>query len=376
MSGFLAQNGTVYEIWIARDDGTRLAALDDVLTLDYVRAINNLERFQLTLPGDTNPNWIAKDRRISIWRQPVGGRLVQDFQGLLTQWTWAEDARGNLTLKISGPSLNGLLRRRIVAYAAGSAQAAQTNQADDMMKAIVKQNLGADATDTARSIDPIYLSVAADLTAGPSLTKGMAYRNVLEILAELSDAARQAGTEIYFDVEPIDDVAFEFRTYANQPGNDRRASSSQPLIFSKERGNLSAPVLTYNYDDEINFAYAGGQGTESSRVIKTAEDSARSGLSVFARAEGFADARSDSADDGVQAAADAELIAGRPAVTFSANLIDTESCRYGVEWRWGDRVTAEAFGAQYDGLIRSVHVTVTANRQETIAAQLEASVMA
>ncbi len=363
--------GASYAVWLARDDGTRIASLDQFISLDYVRTIGEAGRFVIKLPGDFDRLLLAKDRKVTIWRKAESGAQRMEFAGVITWLQIADDTKGNPIVSIAGPSLNGLLARRIVAYAAASTQASKTNQADDLMKTIVRENLGADATDSDRKLDASYFTVQPDLTLGPSLTKDFAWRKVSEVLRDLSDAAREAGTEVYYEIAPIDESDFEFRTSVNQPGQDRRASSPAPTILRRGT-HLKSCVLTQDYDNEVNVAYAGGQGTEAARVVWSSKDTARTGASLFARTEAFVNASQNSSEAGVQDVADAALIAGRPALKFEAQILEVPGARYGIDWSFGDRVTAEAFGGQYECLIRSVHVTV-AGGKETIAARLEFS---
>jgi hypothetical protein len=359
---FGAQNATEYEIWLHQTDGRRLTLIEP-LAFEYVIPLNDIGRWTITLPADFDPAFIRKDRRISIWRAPAGGALRRECSGLLTWWQYADTEAGMKTLRMAGPLMTALLKRRIVAYAAGSAEAEKTNQADDLMKAIVRENLGSLA---AAARQDSWLTVEQDWTLGPSLSKGFSRRNVLAVLQDIADTARQNGTEIYFDLAPINDRDLVFRTYRDQPGRDRSAW----LSVSIETGNLSKPSLTIDYDNEINFAYAGGQGEGALRTIETAEDTARSGLSAFARSEGFADARNDSSSAGVQATADALLTAGRPIIKFTGDLIDQPGTCYGGDWFHGDRLTANYRGLQFACLVRSLHVSVKPG-VEVVEAKLE-----
>lgn len=357
--------GTEWAIWLARDDGTRIASLDQAVSFEYVRTVNQPGRFTVDLPGDFDLTLLDKDRRVAFWRRPVGGEQRLDFDGLITWIGIADDAHANPIITIAGPSLSGLLERRIVAYAAASAQASKTAEADDLMRAIIRENFGADATDTARSLDASLFSVQPDLTLGPALTKGFAWRKTSDVLAELADAARQAGTEVFYEFAPIDDTTLEFRVAIDQPGLDRTAD-----VILRRGQHLANCSVTLDYDSERNVIYAGGQGTEAARVIKSSEDTARSGLSIFARSEDFTNASANALDDGVQAAADAALIAARPALKISAEILQVPGAIYGLDFFFGDRVTADLFGLQRACLIRSVHVSVSSGK-EMVEARLE-----
>lgn len=365
---FVAQNGTEYEVWLARDTGERMALLDDVRSIDYIEAINEPGRFVLVLNREIEERLLARDRRVTIYRQPAGGAMRRAWAGLLTWWQWADDERGLTRTALAGFGLTALLRRRIVAYAAGSAQAKKHGAIDDLMKAIVRENLGDQASDAARRLDAAYFRVEPDAGAGEVVTKAFAWRNVEAVLMDLSDAARQAGTEIYYAIEADDEQQLVFRTHAGQPGIDRR--SSGPTL-STDDGTLLAPSVTHEYDNEINWAYAAGQGTEAERMTALAGDAVRSGVSVFGRAEGFADARNETTASGLTLAAWQKVIEGRPVLRFGGQIGNRPGCTYGIDWACGDRVRTTYHGQTYDCLVRSVRVAVDERGAETVTARLE-----
>ena len=57
--------------------------------------------------------------------------------------------------------------------------------------------------------------------------------------------------------------------------------------------------------------------------------------------------------------------------SFSGNLLDTQQFRYGVDWQFGDRITAQYGGEEFDAMIDAVVFTVDENGQETLEARAE-----
>jgi hypothetical protein len=240
-----------------------------------------------------------------------------------------------------------------------------------MMKVIVRENMGASAV-AARDLTANGFSVQVDLSLGPSMSKAFAWRNVLTVLQEIADAAKIAGTAVYFDIVPTSDTTCEFQTFANIRGNDHSATSAQPVTIGVEFGSLATPAYEEDRSAEANYVYAGGQGEGASRVIVEVSDSTRIGASVWNRQEVFADARNEDTTDKVTAVARAALKAGEPTKRFSGNVVDTPGCRYGIEWGFGDKLTATYLGAQYTAMIKAVTVGVDSNGNETITARLDA----
>jgi hypothetical protein len=274
-------------------------------------------------------------------------------------------------IEVSGWSGLELLSRRVVAYASTSAQAQKTDYADDMIKAIVSENLGSDATDSARDLSA-YITIAPDLGAGVSLTRGFSYRNVLTTCQEIANASGQAGTPVYFDVVPTlgSSTLFDFRTYTGQPGADHGGDSDNPVFFGLAWGNLAQPYLAEDYTDEQNAVYGAGRGTKDDRYVSEQEDTARQGLSIWARREGVCQATDQTTQAGVQAKAKAQLQKKRPQMRFSGTLLDTAQSPYGPAWRWGDWVVAEYRGQTFDCLVRAISISVNEG-VETINARME-----
>lgn len=361
-----------YEIWLLSDAGSRLLLLDRLHSLEYSQAVNEVGAIIVGLPDDFDETYLAADRIIEVWRQPEGGMLALEHAYFIRRWIDRTDGNGKRTLEVHGVGGNDLLARRIVAYTAGSAQAQQTDQADDMCKVIVRQNMGASVVDTARDWDSTLFTVQGDLAAGPSMTKGFAWRRVIDILQDIAQAARTAGTRVYWDVVPLAAGAFEFRTYGGQRGLDRTyPSGSNPILFGLEYGNLSEAQVDRDYSDEVTFVYGEGQGEGADRIQQTAEDTARSGRSIWGRREALADGRNESATAGVLAGAQARLDEGRPKIRFSGRLVDSAATKYGRDWWFGDKLTAVYRGQMYSAQARVVHISVDGDGKETIEARLE-----
>jgi len=239
------------------------------------------------------------------------------------------------------------------------------------MKAVVRENLGALA-----AVDRDYtdngFSVQVDVSLGPSITKAFSRRNVLDLLQDLSGIARENGTDVYFSVVPTTVNTFEFQTFIEQPGVDRRyPGGDSPYIFSTSRGNLSMPYLEDDYEDEANFIYAGGQGQGDAREIQTAQNDDSINQSIWNRREAFRDARNEDTAAGTLADAEAMLTSSRAKRRFNAMLLSGENARYGLDWNWGDRVTVEYLGERLDALIRAVNVNVDTSGLETVEGRVE-----
>lgn len=349
--------------------GVPLTELGQFSYLELVRSEMGVGSLTLHLPPDYDAYLFSEgdlivDRRIEVYRQPFGGAayLEGETQFLLRDGTQVSEATQRTEL--SCPDANDLLARRIVAYAAASAQASKTiDPADDMLKAIVRENLGALATDTDRDWSA-YLMVAPDFSLGPNLSKAFSRRNVLTVLQEIAQASAEAGTYLTFDVVRVDAAMLDFRTYTGQRGIDHRwPGGVSPVLLSEGRGSLRDVRSARKHRDEITYVYAGGQGEEAARTIGTASDTARIGQSPFGRIEQFVDARMTSDAASLADEADAALRAGQPRKSFSAQFAETPGVVYGLHIRWGDYVTAERAGESIDCRLSTIQITVSEGRE-------------
>lgn len=378
------QNGTQYELWLAEHNGTRLAIMDLAGYFSFTRALNNIGFFSIVLPVGFDAGLLAKDRRVYFWRKPVGGVLNIAFEGFIRNIITESDREGGIVRIIQGPGLNYLLSGRYAAYPEANTNVDTTVTpvaADDLLKAVVRTNLGATAT-TANGrkasgvIDAAYFGVAADLTLGPTLSMAFSYRNVLEVCREICDASRTAGTELYFEIVPAtedgDTHTMEFRTYIGQPGRDRTSDSADGgKTFGPDFSNMAEPKLVENATDEINRAFALGQGQDSAREIQTSEDVTRQGASPFALREGIVWAMAATTAAAVLDAADAAVVAGRPRAILTGKLISMPGYIYGLDVDFGDRVTVSFDGRQGDALIRAATITVDENSDEQVDVAFE-----
>lgn len=370
-----------YELWLTDDFGVRLASLDNIVSATFAREANRIAYCSISLPRSFDTRLVqVPDRMVQVWRAPEGGRLglwrtyFVRKRNPRTQGSWER-------FTIGGPCSNDLGRRRIVAAFAESAQAGKVDFADDMAKEIMTEALADGVAPTpdegTRAWD--NLSVQADVSAGPSITKAFAFAKLLSpngagILANIAKNARQEGTEIFFDfaVDTIStsNITFQFRTTTGQPGTDRTTTG---VLFDQEKGNLANPDLDEDYSEEINYVYAAGQGDTVNRDIEQAADSTRYNQSQWGRNEGFTDGRRIEKGNApaLQAKADEGLEDGRPRRRFTAQPLDIRGSRFGIDWDYGDKARARYQDEEFDTIIRAVVISLSERGKETITARLD-----
>lgn len=368
-----------YELWLTDDYGRRLANCDGETLLDRVvdmqasRVVNDVGSLFLRVPATFDQSLIAVDNMVQVWRAPAGATLQLWRPYFIRKWRFEMHGSEEHIL-IWGRDPVDLLARRIIAAYAGSTQADKTDFADDMMKEIATE-LESDLIPpipTAGSRAWADLYIQAQVAAGPTITQAFAWQYILPLMQRLSSAAKEAGTEVFFDIVPrvISSAAidFEFRTYVGQPGMDRTITGT---LFDQEKGNMRDPYLEYDYTEEENYIYAGGKGQETEREIQQVYDAARYSASQWNRREGFANAVNQDLPNGVREVGRARLFDERPRIRFGAAPLDVAGTRFGVDWEHGDKVRARYRGIEFDCIIRATVISLDEDGKETIGARLE-----
>lgn len=347
---------TTYQCTLATAVGTTLVADLTYERADYVLSEMHVGALMLRIPARLYPiEYFVRDNRLTLFRGVAGRQLSLegDATWLIRHRRYLRDQQ---VYEITALHANHLLARRIVAYAAGSSEASKTGAADNLMKATVRENLTA-ATDTARNLSSSLFAVQADLSAAPSISLSFSRDNVLAVLQRIAQASATAGTVCGFEVRTIGTV-LTFVTYTGQRGIDRRASSSQPLLFGPQYRNLAETTIDEDWSSEATYIYAAGQGQGSQRSEATASSSTVIALSPFGRIEQLRDGRTTADATQLQDEADAALYASQARIAVEGAILDAPQATYGIHYGWGDRVTVLVDSYQVDAIIDPVHITL------------------
>lgn len=366
---------TLYHIRLADPYGTHLATISQFVddgygaALDYTLNVGQPGILTFAVPASFDSSLFMADGRIGVWRSINGRPPALDGEAI---WLIRRFEETDDFTRITAIHANHLLWRRIAAYAAGTSYTSKSAAAaDNQIKTIVAENFGSsissadrDGAETQADVNA-YLSIQTNLSLGASVAKAFARRRVGEVVQELCEASTTAGTYLSAEIVAPTETTLELRTYATQRGVDHRATSGQPVILSPQRGNIENVRRVTDHTDEATFIIAGGQGEGVNRLIATASDTARMGLSSFGRIERFVDMSNVSDATQLQDEADAALRAGRPRITLTGELVETPSTTRGIHFDLGDVVTVEFRGKQYDCRLDVIHETVSQGRRRS-----------
>ena len=357
-----------YELHWLNHQGVRKGIFQGLNRLEFVKSQNAIGSLVADIPrGLLRYDQFAKDDILEVWREKGGTtRLMNETAYFLQNWGFWTDGDGQELLRLTAFDANRLLDTAIVWAKAGSAEADKSGDPANMMKAIVREQLGSLAAAERRK-----LAVAPDGGAyGSSITKAFAYRNVLTVLQEICETASEGGNWLGFDVVRTAPGEFEFRTYAGQRGQNHGRFSGDPRLVGKQYGNFSQAAFETVHADERNVVLVAGQGEEADRAWAVRINEARATASKWSRSEYFKDSRDDDSTAALEADGDAALNEFRPKQILTGNLNDTPGMQFGIHYQFGDILAAEAFGFNLDCRVDAVRVVADQENGEQIECKL------
>lgn len=370
-----------YQIRLKDITGALVAVLVDWFRLDYSLKVNGMDSHTLAIDGNLEiVNSFVTDAQIEVWRRDIAQGIdwYKDYEGFhRTGVDQITDAP--LAMFTSyGRGYDDLINRRIIAYPAGSSQAAKSGPGETVIKEFVAENAGPGATSPPRLLASGVtsgLTVQADGGAGASWTGERAYNNLLQVVQDVAVA-----TSVDFKVVGTGPGTFEFRAKAKPWGADRstaglvpttglNGAGNPPIVFSLGFGNMGLPVFSNNRTEEVNAVYALGQGIETARNIRLREDLAAIAASPWNRHEISRNANTEDNNAGLDAVGDAALVEFAARQSFTFQVLQTPAYQYGREYFVGDLVTARYKAVERRYQITGVEITVEQGR-ETIALEV------
>lgn len=386
-----------YELWLTDDRGRRLELLQDVAYLSFTRAVEQYGSLEFSVPfrpfASRFMPWFRPDWRVEVWRSPAHGYPLrrEDVFLLRKPNVYTRSGDGMQMLRFYGRNGLDLLHRRHVVQRAGTQWARKSAPADDLMKAVVREQmlwgsaLDEDGTaDNSRAYPQNEFDVQTDASSGPSLTMSFEGKNVLEVLKDIRSATYQKNVEdendlrVYFDVLPVNlagnaPLGWLFVTRAGTYGTDLTAN----LPFSLENENIKAPSYSISHLDEINTVYAQGGGRGATQIIQRVDDAARQNSSRWNRCETVMSASNETTTTGLQDRGRSELNNNRPKTELPLVFLNTpgtaQSPRslYGMDWNLGDRVRVQYADLEFQAEIKLVYLNVDEQGVEEVTGRNE-----
>ncbi len=341
-----------YQIQLTNSVGSVVAIIDDYRSLDISKTVNEVGSLTLVMSGfDAKTELFETDSQIIVYRRDMAHGIpwYEEWGGFVRKVEFVQNSDGDKETTITARTFNDLLSRRIIAYQAGVSQTVKSAPSETVMKEFVIENCGTDALQiNGRIRDGLMLGFSVEADAGTGVTwEGQrSYTNILEVLKEINEA-----TGMEFDVIKVGASAFEFRTYYPQRGYDLtttglstttglNSAGNAPVIFNPLMGN----VLEMNFSDdrleEVTIAITAGQGTGENRNIVVTSSVAASD-SPYNDIEGYDDSRNTEDNNQLVTSGTGFLTEKQQKQSFTIKPIQTNTSAYGLNYYWGDTVTAQ-----------------------------------
>lgn len=315
-------------------------------------------------------NDLRTDAQIRIFRSIADGPAVLDLDTFwfVQEASEIQDNSGREYIEVRAIDAIGLLDRRVVPYDTTDTQSDKTGPAGNLMKAFVRENFGALATDVSRDLS-VYLTVAADTSDGATIDVAVQRPKVLEAIREAANISAKQGSYISFDIicNPVNGM-MEFRTYPNFRGNDHRVTSAAPVLVGRNRGNLINVKLTYSSSEEVNYIYAVGGGIGSVKITSERSDAARVLVSPFNRREYILNDGNEIDTVILDDQSDNYIRAHRTKFGITGDLIEIDGFSYNINYGFGDYLTLDDKNNNFN--IRLSAISILDENGETIKASL------
>ena len=320
---------------------------------------------------------IATEWRVEVYRRTAGGQLVRvgDTQWIVKLVRYKADEQNETSLHILAYDAMYILDKRIVAYVDGTPYTSKTMPADDMLKAIVRENLGALATDYHRDLSS-WLVVDEDTSTAPIVTKSeFGMQKVLPVLNDICQLSEAAGMYLSYDI--IYDESIEklvFKTYTGQRGTNHGSNSPSPLYLSHHTDPVNVIGSGLNYasieidaSDERSYVYSGRQSEEVNAILAEIGNDIALDTGPFARSEDFITTGESVEYNDVMTEAHAWLQEKFRDLIMNAHIEETNDMQFGMDYGFGDILALRYLGTTLNIHIDEFKITLDGNGKEDIS---------
>ena len=320
---------------------------------------------------------ISTDWRLEVYRRTSGGELVRvgDTQWIIKLVRYKVDEQNEAYLHILAYDAMYMLDKRIVAYVDGTPYTDKTMPADNMLKAIVRENLGSLATDYHRDLSN-WLVVEQDTSTAPVVTKSeFGLQKVMPVLNDICQLSEAAGMYLSYDVIYDESIGkLIFRTYTNQRGADRGSNSPSPIYLAHHTDPVNVMGSGLNYasieidaTDERSYIYSGRQAEETNAIFAEIGNSIALDSGPFARSEDFITTGESVEYNDVMTEAHAWMQEKFRNLMLNAHIQETNDMQFGVDYGFGDILALRYLGTTLNVHIDEFKITLAGDGKEDIS---------
>lgn len=318
------------------------------------------------------------DWRIEVYRKTYKAGLMRvgDTQFLIKLVRHKVDEQNKESIHILAYDPLHILKKRIVAYVAGTPYALKENMhADDMLKAIIRENLGELAVDWKRDITQ-WLAVEEDKSQGAIITvDDFAFQQIAPQLTQICEKSLAEGVYLSYDIEYDEQLEkLIFRTYTGQRGTNRGSDSLSPLYLSHHTdfANIMGSGLNYasaevDASDQVTFVYSGKQTEDTNNFFATLANESAIELSPFGREEDFITTGDSLTYEDVIAEARSWLQHKYKNMVLNAHIQQDSDIQFGLDYGFGDIVAFRYLGETLNIHLDEFKIIVDSSGNEDIS---------
>lgn len=345
--------------------GRTIELIDDLISVEAARAFNVDGSATIILPEHWKRSLFRMHTRARLWRYDYYGRSV-NFGDTLWFLKKTDHAISDHTYTLTLVDAFAMLNARIVAYTAQTPFADKTLEEfalitfddslriDTMMVEYMKENWGEEVLDNDRL--NTFVTIEESKNQGPYGEKQAAWSEMGAVLSDLAKQASANGLNLFYDLIPQENGTFNFRVWSKVRGKDRSSTSRSNLVLSDTDGMLSDIHEIEDFTEVATVCYALGYDSGPSQVVEVVTSPFYVRNDPFGRIEMTVNASDSDVSSVLQAQAQAALNGRRPRHRVTAKVVENSSLVYGDKLSYGDLLSIQVAGRQYDVAIDAVSV--------------------
>lgn len=300
-----------------------LGEIDDYESLQFTRRFYKVGEFELHININKNNTSMLQSNNLLL----IGSSLNK--VGIIMHMETQDDDNATTTLIIKGPSLKGVMSRRlIVPIVSGDGYDSITGSTETILKHFVNSNV-VNPSDAGRKIPQVY--IATDQQRGKQDSWRSRFEITSDKLTEIGEYS-EIGWDVVLDIENnkwVFDVILGRKLTSNQ-------DILPPVIFSADFDNIKNKHFIQSMLTSFNVGYCGGAGDETTRLIQQVGD-----IAGLERIETFLDCSQAANATELTTQGNQKLNELKEIKTFEFSVIPDNTFIYEKDYDLGDYVTAQ-----------------------------------
>ena len=340
-----------YFVLLRDVDGNLVAVFDDWISLSFREIIKEVYEGTFTISGvDTRTTLFEEDARLEIYRSVPGASIIWYIECtlLIDGFVYDTAESGEKLFIVELVGLNDFIRRRDVAYRAGTIFSDKSAAADSVIQEYVNENTGIIATTGNGRLEE---GIIPNFTVAGATGAAKIWRGSLSgqnLLSSIQDIAKFATID--FAVVQSGDDSWIFTVYPNLIGNDRTAAGlnastglnlagNAPVYFSVPFGTVANQNYRKSRRNEANTIIVWGNGERSTQKVAVRKDVTQRAITKYNKRELSVSGSNAEYTYQLEFIGDAELEINKFEETFQMIPLQQVSNIYGKHYFLGDRVT-------------------------------------